>query len=219
MYNIILADPPWEYRDRKKIRKDGKTAKRGIGASNIYPVMKVKDIASLSVSGITDDNCALFLWTTWPHLPDGLAVMQAWGFRYVGLGFIWVKRCLRADKPFYGVGCYTASNSEPCLLGIKGKMKPDPHNNVGEVVVYEPHPRGPDKKIIHSRKPVSVRELIVELFGDVPRIELFAREKTPGWDVWGNEVESDVELSVRRPPEQLLLSDPNTRNMRWVGCR
>lgn len=147
--------------------------------------MRTEDIAALPVKEIVDDNAALILWVTFPRLKDGLAVMEAWGFRYVTVAFNWFKTN-KNGTPFFGVGYYTKSNTEIALLGVRGKMKPV-SNFVSQVVVSE--------REEHSKKPDIVREKIVELFGDVPRVELFAREKTAGWDVWGNEVDSDIHFS------------------------
>ena len=112
--------------------------------------------------------------------------MEAWGFRYITVAFNWFK-ANKSGTPFFGIGYYTKSNSEIALLGIKGKMKPA-SNFVSQVVV--------SNREEHSKKPDIVREKIIELFGDVPRVELFARQKTAGWDVWGNEVKSDVKLQI-----------------------
>ena len=210
-YKIIYADPPWAYNDRKAIRKDGKTAKRGYGSANLYNIMSVDEICnlhidctiadryeegcympiermmadSIHVKHIAGPNSALFLWTTWPHISSALRVMEAWGFTYKTCAFDWMKSNGKGN-PWFGVGYYAKSNTEPCLLGIRGKMKPV--NNSVSMAVYEPHPRA-NGKILHSRKPATVRDRIVQLFGDVPRIELFARERAEGWDSWGNELE------------------------------
>jgi len=148
--------------------------------------MKKEDIALLPVSNITTDDCILFLWMIWNRLPDALYVMDKWGFKYVGSAFTWVKRSKGGDKWHFGMGGYTRQNSETCIFGIKGKPKRI-SASVRSVV---------DKPVMqHSKKPDEVRFRIVELMGDIPRIELFARQKTEGWDVWGNEVESDIDIS------------------------
>lgn len=194
-YSIILADPPWAYNDRKLIRKDGKKPRAGMGAINHYPVMSFEDICDLPVSTITNDNAALFLWMTPPYSNRVEEVMRAWGFRYITFGFVWVKMNKNSSSknstqtiftPFFGTGYYTKSNTEPCFLGIKGAMKPK--TNYISQIIMEPHPRTAEGKIIHSRKPESVKTKIVELFGDLPRLEMFSRKPTPGWDVWGNEI-------------------------------
>ena len=172
-YNIIYADPPWMYHDRNPRGAFGK------GAAGHYNLMPLEDIKNLLIKDITADNCALFLWTTFPQLAEGLEVIKAWGFIYKTIGFNWVKTNIHNDKPFFGIGYYTKSNSEVCLLAIKGKMKPI-SNKVSSILI------SPRRK--HSQKPDEVRDKIVELFGDIPRIELFAREKVDGWDAWGNEI-------------------------------
>ena len=178
-YNLIMADPPWAYNARNNV----KTRFAG-GAMAHYPVMKTAEICALPVRLIAADNCALVLWVTFPKLLDGLEVMAAWGFRYATVAFNWFKAS-KSGSPVFGVGYYTKSNSEIALLGIKGRMKPV-SNFVSQVIVSQ--------REQHSKKPDIARKKIVELFGDLPRIELFARDKADGWDVWGNEVHNDIIL-------------------------
>lgn len=149
--------------------------------------MTVAEICELPIANLAADNCALILWVTFPRLKEGIRVLEAWGFRYVTVAFNWFKTN-KSGTPFFGIGYYTKSNSEIALLGIKGKMKPV-SNYVSQVVI------SPREE--HSKKPDSVRDKIVELFGDVPRIELFARQETVGWDVWGNEVSCDVLMNKK----------------------
>lgn len=179
-YKIIYADPPWKYNSRV----NHKTRFRG-GACGHYNLMTMADIKALPIKDISDDNCVLFLWTTFPYLKDQLEVFETWGFKYKTLGFGWLKTNKKNGFPFFGVGYYAKSNMELCLMGTKGKMKPIT-NSISQVIVA---PRGK-----HSQKPIEVKDKIVELFGDIPRIELFSREKTKGWDVWGSEVKSDIKL-------------------------
>lgn len=141
--------------------------------------MKFEKIAKLPVPNMSAENCVLFLWVTFPNLIDGINLFKKWGFRYRTLGFSWIKTNSKNGKPFFGVGYYAKSNCEVCLMGIKGKMTPI-SNKVSSCVI------SPRRR--HSQKPDEVRRRIVELFGDVPRIELFAREQANGWDCWGNEV-------------------------------
>ena len=179
-YQIIYADPPWKYNSRA----NHKTRFRG-GAYGHYDLMTTKEICALPVKNIVADNAALFLWITFPkweeqfNVKEYFSVFEAWGFKYKTLGFAWLKFNPKNGLPFFGVGYYSKSNMELCLLGIRGRMKPIT-NKVSQVCFA---PRSG-----HSCKPPSVRDKIVELFGDLPRIELFARQQTPGWDVWGNEV-------------------------------
>ena len=142
--------------------------------------MNIDDIRSLPVGEIADDDCVLFLWITFPCLKEGISVMESWGFTYKTCGFNWVKRNKKKDTYFMGLGFWTRSNSEVCLIGTKGHPK-----RVSKAV-----PQVCDARVMeHSRKPSEVRERIVELCGDVPRIELFAREAVKGWDCFGDEID------------------------------
>jgi len=181
-YQIIYADPPWKYNSRA----NHKTRFRG-GACGHYSLMSMEEIKNLPIKKLASDNCALFLWTTFPYLEDQIKLFSHWGFKYRTLGFSWIKTNQKNGKPFFGVGYYSKSNCEVCLMGIKGKLKPV-SNKVSSAVI--------SVRREHSQKPEEVRDKIVELFGNLPRIELFARQKTEGWDVWGNEVESDINLSI-----------------------
>jgi N6-adenosine-specific RNA methylase IME4 len=170
-YAIIYADPPWQYRDKAAAGKRGADFK--------YPTMSLDDLKQLPVASIADENCALFLWVTNPMLPVGLEVMTAWGFTYKTVAFTWIKRNKKSDSYFWGMGNWTRANTELCLLGIKGSPK-RMSAAVHQIV---------DAKIeSHSKKPDVVRELIVQLLGDLPKIELFARQRAAGWDAWGNEI-------------------------------
>jgi len=177
-YKVVYADPPWQYRNFNY-----PTALRG--ARRHYPTMPIEEIMALPVRNIVADDALLFIWIPDPLLPEGLRVIEAWGFNYKGLGFSWLKENRRARTIFMGMGLWTRKNQEICWQGNRGR--PQRRScSVHSVVIA---PVGG-----HSEKPSEVRERIVELVGDVPRIELFAREKTPGWHVWGNEVESDIDL-------------------------
>lgn len=173
-YQIIYADPPWKYNSRA----DHKTRFRG-GAYGHYDLMSMQDIKALPVPQIADDNCVLFMWCTFPCLDEQIKLFETWGFKYKTLGFSWIKTNKNNGKPFFGVGYYAKSNAEICLMGIKGKMKPI-CNSVSSCII------SPRRE--HSRKPDEARDRIVQLFGDIPRIELFARHQFEGWDCFGNEV-------------------------------
>lgn len=180
-YQIIYADPPWAYRDKRD-----KHPRLCGGALKHYKTMGIEEIKKMSLPPI-EENAMLFLWVTFPCLQDGLDVIKAWGFKYKTLGFSWIKINKNDGKPFFGIGYYTKSNCEVCLIGVKGK--PIKKSNFVSSVVIAPRTE-------HSKKPDIVRERIIELCGDIPRIELFARQKTEGWDVWGNEVASDIDLQT-----------------------
>ena len=133
----------------------------------------------MPVQDISGDNCILFLWVTMPQLPNAFEVINSWGFKYKTVGFTWVKKNKKQDSWFWGMGNWTRANAEICLLATKGNPK---RVNAGVHSVIDT----PVEE--HSKKPDTVRDRIVTLCGDLPRIELFARQKTQGWDVWGNEV-------------------------------
>ena len=177
-YQIIYADPPWRFRAFSP-----KGNKRS--AERHYRTMSVDAIRALPVGDLAADDCILFLWVTMPCLLDGISVLNAWGFDYKTAAFVWVKKNRRSDSLFWGMGYWTRSNAEICLLATKGK--PRRLSAAVHQVIVSPVEE-------HSRKPAEARDRIIQLAGDVPRIELFARQKAPGWDVWGNEVESDITL-------------------------
>ena len=171
-YNIIYADPPWEY-------KESGNGSRVVKSH--YPTMKIEDIKLLPIKNISADKSILFLWITFPRLPQGLETIKSWGFTYYGLGFDWIKTSKNKNLS-WGMGYYTRQNTEVCLIGVKKnphRFKPLVRNELSAVM----HDR-----LRHSVKPNIFRKKIVNIIGDLPRIELFARQKTPGWDVWGNEV-------------------------------
>lgn len=170
-YSVIYADPPWSYRD---IAKPGKR-----GASFKYPTQSKEWIDNLPVYDIADDDCVLFLWVTMPKLNECWDLMEKWGFNYKTCAFTWVKRNKKSNSWFWGMGRWTRANAELCLLCTRGKPKrvsASVHSVIDERIER------------HSKKPDCVRDRIVELCGDVPRIELFARSVSDGWDAWGNEV-------------------------------
>lgn len=169
-YQVIYADPPWRYQDR--------TPPQG-GAEKHYSTMVLQDICDLPVKAIADDNCVLFLWATYPLIPEALEVLESWGFTYKSVAFTWVKQNKSGNGFFFGLGRWTRGNPEICLLGVKGK--PQRISNSVANLTFAPLTK-------HSQKPQIIREKIIELLGDLSRIELFARNKTDGWDVWGNEV-------------------------------
>jgi len=180
-YNIIYADPPWEYR---LFSKEGTSRT----AASHYNTMRLVDIYELPIKNIADKDCVLFLWATLPTLPEALHTIKAWGFDYKTCGFVWVKKNKNADSWFWGMGTWTRANAEVCLIATKGKIRPISHS-VHSII---------DSKIReHSRKPDEVKEKIIKLMGDLPRIELFARTKTEGWDTWGDEILNDTQNNLK----------------------
>ncbi len=188
-YDIILADPPWNF---KVYNKDTGSKK---SASQHYDVMELADICALPIKDIAAENCALFLWATWPNIKEAFEVIDAWGFTYRTLAFDWFKTTVNG-KAHFGTGYYFRANPEPCLLAVKGKMSVAVRNERNQMlepeVIVSQH-RG------HSVKPDEQYDKIervypAELYPN--RLELFARRTFPGYDVWGNEVESDIDMRI-----------------------
>lgn len=176
-YNIIYADPPWSYGDVHTWHK------MGGGVARHYKTMSIKEIENLGskIKSLAADDCLLFIWATFPNLEECLQIIDKWGFKYKTLGFSWIKTNKKNKKPCFGIGFYTKSNCEVCLIGVKGKPgNIIQSNKVSSVIISE--------RREHSRKPDEARERITQLVGSVPKIELFARQAIEGWDCWGNEV-------------------------------
>ena len=169
-YNIIYADPAWTFKT---------WSSKGDEKSPKYDLMTIEDIKNMPVDNIADKDCILFIWVTYPLLKEGLDTIKSWNFKYKTCAFSWIKKNKKTDSLFWGLGYYTRSNNEICLLATKGKPK-----RISSAV----HQVVNDKIREHSRKPDCVRDRIVQLCGDLPRIELFARQRVDGWDCWGNEV-------------------------------
>lgn len=170
-FKVIYADPPWSYQDKCSAGKRGACYK--------YQTQDIEWIKNLEVQPLADQDCALFLWVPMPHLPLGFEVIESWGFQYKTVAFTWVKLNKKKPTLFWGMGNWTRSNPELCLLGVKGKPKrvSASVHSVVELPIEE-----------HSKKPDEVRHRIVRLMGDVPRLELFARQRAPGWYAWGDQL-------------------------------
>lgn len=228
-YKLILADPCWKY-DNQNVRGN---------ADKHYPTLSARELCQMDVKGLAEKDAVLYLWGTFPFLydmkaraynermrgkgtpekmrvPDDiLAVLEAWGFEYKTVGFLWVKTTgkkkeveyyeqraeLQADlmgvdllrssfpagtsKPVFGTGWYPRSNTEPCFVAVRGKGVKPATRSVSSVVIA---PIGR-----HSRKPWEVHHRLEKMYPDSKKVELFARQARPGWDVWGNEVEPTIE--------------------------
>lgn len=173
-YKIIYADPPWEY-------KESGGGRRGT-AGLPYKTMPTVEICRLPVPGISDEESILFIWATFRKLEECLKVIKSWGYEYYGLGFDRMKTG-KNGKPCFGMGYYTRQNNEVCLIGVrKDKSKRVKPRDRGVSCVLQ------SERKEHSRKPEEARDLITKIFGDIPRIELFARQQADGWDCWGNEI-------------------------------
>lgn len=184
-YKIIYADPPWKYgvwgKNSGKGSRGDFSGRGDVIVPLPYPHLEVSEIKNLRVADIADENCDLYLWVTQKYLPQAFEVLSAWGFKYCQT-LTWCKTPRGTGQG--GLYCPT---TEFLILGRKGKM-PLEKKRVDTTWwnVKRPHNS-------HSTKPAFFRDLIANM-SDAPRIELFAREKTEGWDVWGNEVESDIKL-------------------------
>lgn len=172
-YEIIYIDPPWAFNDRNT----GGSMKSGASAK--YSVMNLDQIRGLPVPDIADENCVMFMWWVGSQPKEALDLIKSWGFKLKTMsGFVWVKKT-KLWKMFFGMGHWTRAGAECCLIATKGKPKrlSASVRSVVEAVNES-----------HSKKPNIFADKIVELCGDLPRIELFARDKKEGWDSWGNEV-------------------------------
>lgn len=172
-FPIIYLDPPWEYKDKSHAGKRGSIYK--------YPSMSDEELASLPISDIAADQSVILCWATAPKLPVAIKLIAAWGFKYKTIGFVWVKTNRRAGTPFMGMGSYTRANAEFVLLGVRGKATKLVKNHSVHQIIQSPIRE-------HSQKPEEVPIEIVKLFGDLPRVELFARSQREGWMVCGNEI-------------------------------
>ena len=168
-FQIIYADPAWSYWESGQKNQ-----------SLHYQTMSIKDICDLPINKISDDNSILFLWITYPILKESFDVIESWGFKYSTCGFVWVKKNKKSDSYFFGNGSWTRANRELCLIATKGSIT-RLDASISQIV---------DERISeHSRKPLIVKKLITDLVGDLPRIELFSRNKEKdGWFNWGNNI-------------------------------
>lgn len=169
-YKVILADPPWSYRNG--------TSKLDGLASSHYSTMSHEAIGQLPVQEVADDDCVVLLWATFPKLKEAIHVVEAWGFEYVTVAFTWVK-LYKNGFPRMGLGFWSRGNAEICLLGKRGKPKRI-NNDVSQII------EAPVTQ--HSRKPDVQYERIEHLLNG-PYLELFGRSPRVGWTVWGNQVD------------------------------
>lgn len=179
-YGVMLADPPWS-----SSIWGNNTGSNGRTPAKHYNTMSVEDICDLPVGELTDDNCALFLWAIWPDIFRAQEIIEAWGFRYTTIAWVWVKLNPSSIGFHWGLGNYTRANTEPCLLGIKGSM-PVATKDVQSLIVSTVRK--------HSQKPDEQYEKIERLYPNRNYLELFARRPRNGWDAFGNEIENSIAL-------------------------
>lgn len=169
-YSVIYADPPWQYTNKRT---------RSAAAKN-YPVMTLAQLCDLPVAAIAAPDAALFLWVTWPFMPHAFKVADAWGFPdYKTAAIVWAKANAKSNSPFFRMGNWTRSNTEPCLLFTRGR----PRRACASIPQFLWA-----RRLRHSEKPPEARDRIAKLMGPTPRLEMFSRHKVPTWDRWGNEI-------------------------------
>lgn len=184
-YNIILADPPWEWKPWKKVAWNTRAVE------NHYSTMTTEDICRLQIPAA--DDSVLFIWATYPKLKDALQVIEAWGFEYKTQAWTWIKSNPTGFGFFMGLGYYTRANTEVCLLATRGNPR-RPQDKGILSLIYSP-------VMQHSRKPIDQFRKIEALYPAAlypNRLELFARRRQPGWTVFGNQVPggSDIILET-----------------------
>lgn len=170
-YKIIYCDPAWKY-------TFGKSSSRYVG--NKYLTDTKEELMNLPIKKLGENDSVLIMWITFPKLDWLVEILDAWGYKFKTVLFTWIKLNKRNDNIFLGMGYYTRSNAEICVLATRGKVLPRLSHSISQIVMTHLEE--------HSKKPSCIRDKIIELFGDLPRIELFARQTANGWDSWGNEI-------------------------------
>lgn len=177
-YSILYCDPPWDYAGREQ---HSDTTETGSALAH-YPTMKLEELKKLKIEELAEKDALLFLWTSSPHLPQAISLMESWGFEYKTIAFVW-------EKQRVNPGYYTMSQVEICLVGKRKKGKiPSPRGarNVHQFLSQ--------MRTRHSEKPSEIRDRITQMFPTQNKVELFARKQADGWDCWGNEVKSSLDL-------------------------
>ena len=185
-YQVIYTDPAWKYdfaeTDSRKIE-------------NQYPTMELEEIKNLPINEIADTNCVLYLWATAPKLIEALEVIKAWGFEYKTHA-IW-------DKGVIGMGYWFRGQHELLIVATKGTVSP-PMQNIRKSSVLKYN------RNAHSKKPDAVRQLISLWFPKENKVELFARQRFQGWDVWGNEAPNFTQLSLPSADGDIIADKPKS---------
>ena len=183
-YNIIYADPPWQFNSVKS----GGSMKSGAAAK--YNVMSLEQLKALDVPALCEKDCVLIMWYVSSQPQEALDLVKAWGFTIKNMNaFIWRKLSTNLI-PHFGMGYWTRGGAECALLAVRGK----PKSVCKSIRQVRDEPVGE-----HSEKPGIFRDDIVKLCGDLPRLEMFARTAPAGWDVFGNEVESSIDIAGNEP--------------------
>ncbi len=193
-YGAILCDPPWQFATwNKSTAVKRRASGTNVSASVHYNTMTASDLTALPVRDLAAKDCCLFMWISWPMLPDALELIKAWGFTYKTCAFDWTKAHVgqlemfqESTEGLMGMGYWTRANTEPCLLATRGK--PKRLSAAVRQAIIEPRRE-------HSRKPDCTYERI-EFLVNGPYCELFARQRRFGWDSWGNEVDKFQSLTA-----------------------
>lgn len=191
-YGTILIDPPWTF---KAYSYKG----NGRSAENHYSTLTIEDMMRLNIGSLMAKDCAVFMWVTWPTIPQALALGDAWELHYSTCAFLWAKTnrgvagrwADPADNTnwFMGMGYWTRSNTEPCLLFTQGSPKRKARN-VRQLMIEAVRK--------HSQKPDGIYGR-VEALVDGPYLEIFARQRHVGWDAIGNEIDGQDIRSIIPP--------------------
>jgi N6-adenosine-specific RNA methylase IME4 len=181
-YNLIYADPPWQFSNKKT---GGSMLS---GAASQYLTTGIEDLKRLDVPSVAADDCALVMWWVGSMPQEAIDLVAAWGFTLKNMnGLVW-RKLTKQRKRFFGMGFYTRAGSESCIIAIKGRPPVISHG------VRAVHTKIAGK---HSVKPPLFRDLCIELFGDVPRLEMFARTAADGWDAFGNEAPGSIKINYK----------------------
>ena len=184
-YKIIYADPPWHYGSKSAVNNSTGSDHKPL--SEHYNTMSLSDMKQLPIKDMTDKDAACFMWVTDSHLEEAIEIFKAWGFKYKTVAFNWIKTTSKGNY-CKNVAPWTMKSSEICLLGTKGAMTQYKQVNNIEALVFA-------ERTKHSKKPEEVRSRIDQLFGDIPRLEMFARNASEGWDVFGNEAPNSIKIN------------------------
>lgn len=188
-YQLILADPPWQFKTYSAKGKEKKSPE------NHYNTMDLEDIKNMPVKDIVAKDALCAMWCIDSMIPHALEVMEAWDFKMINVLFYWHKVTKDYKNPAFGLGYYTRKSMELCILGKRGKGLKVLNKGIRQAIVE------PIRE--HSRKPDCTHERLEKMFGDIKRLELFARQNKDGWDTWGNEVDK---FSPCQPQNMVLSS-------------
>jgi len=191
MYKLIYCDPPWQFSNKKT----GGSMKSGADAQ--YPTMTIDDLKRMDIQSIADKDCLLVMWWVGSMPQEAIDLVHAWGFTIKNMnGFVWNK-LTKHEKPFFGMGFYTRAGSEGCIVATRGKPKIVNHG-VRAVSCLEMDNHIYSRSVgKHSAKPGVFRKKAMQLVGNVPRLEMFARAEVAGWDVFGNEVDNSITIPFK----------------------